>query len=82
MIVYVRHAIRSEAFDVVAKVEGFRLARSITTFYLVIRFLNELPPLGGMISRSPSCEASAIRSRARYVTVVVTSPGIRLLDGK
>lgn len=44
-----------------------RLAQSISILS-VIRFLNELPPLGG-ISRSPSCEASAIRSRARYVTI-------------
>lgn len=62
-----RHAIRSEAFDVVTKVERFA-SRNRSRFYLMIRFLNELPPLGG-ISRSPSCEASAIRSRARYVTI-------------
>lgn len=63
-----RHAYsRSEVFDVVTKVEGCSPRAIDLDSISVIRFLNELPPLGG-ISRSPSCA-----KRQRYDRELDTS---------
>lgn len=65
-----RHAYsKSEAFDVVTKVEGCSPRAIDLDSISVIRFLNVTPAIRRDFAFTIVCEASAIRSRARYVTI-------------
>lgn len=65
-----RHAYsKSEAFDVVTKVEGCFASRDRSRFYICDTFFKRTPAIRRDFAFTIVCEASAIRSRARYVTI-------------
>lgn len=60
---------RNEAFDVVTKVEGCFASRDRSRFYICDTFFKRTPAIRRDFAFTIVCEASAIRSRARYVTI-------------